>query len=79
MASEIALKHGVKLEPASEGKLPFLGPEGCVAPPQFRQLCSLHQCKIAGLGFDPKDLKWTRRYFALRDKLSMIGFKEGGK
>lgn len=44
----------------------------CTVPPHFRPLCTLQQCKISGLGFDPKDPKWTKKYFALREKLELL-------
>lgn len=43
----------------------------CIVPPHFRPLCSLQQCKISGLGCDPKDMEWTEAYFELRDELAM--------
>ena len=76
MAEETAKAHGVTVEPTGNPKVPFAGEKGCVMPPQFRQMCTLHQCKISGLGFDPKDPKWTKEYFDLREKLERIGFDE---
>ena len=49
--------------------MPFIQGNSCVIPPQYRPLCTVHQCKINGLGFDPKDPKWTKKYFDLREKL----------
>ena len=55
----------------------YLGIDGkCVVPPQFRQLCTLHQCKINSFGCDPKDPKWTEEYFKLREEIEEIGFNE---
>ena len=56
--------------------IPFVKDGKCVIPPHFRPLCTLHQCKINGLGFDPKDPKWTKKYFALREKLEMTRFDQ---
>lgn len=70
MAKSIAAEHGVKLLETG-GKIPFLDSDGrCIVPPHLRPLCSLHQCKINGLGFDPKDPEWTEQYFNLRSKLN---------
>lgn len=73
MAAEIMQKQGVK-PPVTPGKWrdgsqSFLVDGKCVIPPHFRPLCSLHQCKIASLGFDPKDPAWTKKYFDLRERL----------
>jgi len=71
MAAEIMEKSGEKVP-----ERPFVKDGMCVIPPHFRPLCSLHQCKISGLGFDPKDPKWTKKYFELREKLEEIGYDE---
>ena len=71
MAVEIIEKSGFKVP-----SMPFVKDGKCVIPPYFRPLCSLHQCKINGLGLDPKDPKWTAKYFDLREELNMIGFDE---
>jgi len=68
MAVEFMQKAGV---PISTVPMPFIVDGKCVIPPHFRPLCSLHQCKIASLGIDPKDPEWTKNYFALREKLEM--------
>ena len=64
MAAELMEKAGVPILP-----MPFFVDGKCVVPPHFRPLCTLHQCKINGLGFDPKDPVWTKKYFELREKL----------
>lgn len=64
MAKELMEKAGEKLP-----EMPFVKDGKCVIPPHFRPLCSLHQCKINDLGFDPEDPKWTVKYFKLREKL----------
>jgi len=66
MAAEMMEKAGVTVPPR-----PFIVDGKCVVPPHFRPLCSLHQCKIASLGVDPKDPKWTKKYFELREKLEL--------
>ena len=64
MASELMKKAG---EPIPE--MPFNKTGACVVKPHFRPLCTLHQCKINGLGADIEDIKWTKKYFRLRDKI----------
>jgi hypothetical protein len=49
-----------------------MGPGGCVAPPHFRKLCTLHVCSINSLGFDPKDPRFTREYFILREQIEQL-------
>ena len=69
IAAEYMESKGVEVPP-----MPFLDKNGkCSIPPQFRPLCTVHQCDIANLGCDPKDPKWTKKYFKLRDKLNEIG------
>ena len=70
MAAEIMEKAGAPVPP-----MPFSDKDGrCTIPPHFRPLCSLHQCKISGLGLDLKDKKWTDKYFKLREKLEEVGY-----
>ena len=71
MAAEIMQKAGQEFPSIPLDKT-FIVDGKCVIPPHFRPLCTLHQCKIAGLGFDPNDKKWTERYFELRKKLSEL-------
>ena len=67
MAAENMQKSG-EIVPA----MPFAKEGKCVIAPHFRPFCSLHQCKINGIGFDPQDSEWTKKYFKLRDKLELI-------
>lgn len=67
------LQHDHGLEACCPGGRMHV-PKRCIIPPHFRPLCSLHQCKIAGMGFDPHDKEWTERYFELRAKLEEIGY-----
>ena len=76
MAEKFAEENGIILEHIKGGKLPFLGPNGCIVPPHLRQLCTLHQCKIQSLGFYPNDQKWTTKCFNLREKLEYLAFEE---
>lgn len=65
---EIAIKN--MMDAGESVPSPVVQNGRCVIPPHFRLICSLHQCKIAGLGCDPKDLPWTEKYFDLREKLT---------
>ena len=69
MALELAAEIGEELKPTDHPRLPLMGPDGCIAPPHLRPLCTLHVCCINGLGFNPQDPAWTKRYFKLRAKL----------
>jgi hypothetical protein len=50
-------------------RLQYMGTSGCVVPPHLRPLCTLHVCSINGLGFDPKDPDFTKKYFGIRNKI----------
>ena len=64
-----AESQGVTLDPPNDKGL-YLDEHGaCRVSPHLRPSCTLHQCKISSIGFDPGDPKWTKRYFALRQKL----------
>ncbi len=76
MAIEIAKEEGITLEiQTHDPKLPLMGPNGCIAPPYVRPLCTLHVCSINGLGFNIKDPKWTVKYFKLRNKIENFRIK----
>jgi hypothetical protein len=61
-----ALEDGVQLHTPGYRSIPLLSATGCICPPQYRPLCTLHTCDINGYGFKPGDPKWTRTYFKLR-------------
>lgn len=65
-------RYGVTLEPTGHHSLPLMGADGCSVAPHYRPLCTLHQCDIGALGFLKSDPMgpWTKRYFALRDKIN---------
>ena len=48
----------------------------CTIAPHLRPLCSLHQCRIADMGFDQKDRSWTDRYFKLYQQLQVLSARE---
>lgn len=66
----------IKLTKTDHPKLPLMGPSGCIADPYLRPMCTYHTCDINGFGCDPKDPKWTKKYFKLRDKIEELNFKE---
>lgn len=70
MAAEAMTKAGHPFEKVPFGKT-FAHSGPCPVPPHFRPLCTLQQCKISSLGFDPKDPEWTKQYFKLRGKLRL--------
>jgi hypothetical protein len=69
MAAENMEKAGFAFERIPLDQM-FLVDGRCTVPPHFRPLCSLHQCKIGGMGLDPADPKWTKEYFDLRERLN---------
>ena len=74
VAKECAESHG-QIVKETGNKIPFLDNNGtCIMPPQFRQMCSLHQCDISNLGVCIEDPEWTRQYFELRQKLEELGW-----
>lgn len=77
-AIDIAARDGVTLPPTGHPTLLLMGSEGCIAPPEYRPLCTLHVCAINNLGFDPDDSEWTERYFTLRERLSELEGAEAG-
>jgi hypothetical protein len=74
-ALEYAKEQGEPLEPMDHPSLPLMGPQGCIAPPHLRPLCTMHVCSINSLGFDPDDLEWTDRYFELRERISVAEYE----
>lgn len=70
VAQEAWFKWGVQLVGTGHPKLPCMGPDGCVAAPHLRPLCTVHLCCIQSFGGDPKDPEWTDRYWELRNELS---------
>jgi hypothetical protein len=74
MAAKAMRKAGHEFPLMPFGKT-FVVDGKCIVPPHFRPLCSLHQCKISGLGLDLKDPEWTKRYFELREKLEMPDYE----
>lgn len=81
---EWAKKHwDVTLEPVNgvnvRGEtLPLLGPNGCIAAPHLRPICTVHTCQINSIGCKPGDLAWTKRYFELREELEELEFEDSG-
>lgn len=45
--------------------------KGCPLKPHQRPLCTVHQCSIASIGMDPKNVPWTKGYYALRHQICM--------
>lgn len=70
----IELSEGT-LKSTGHSDLPLMGPQGCIAPPHLRPLCTLHLCTISGVGTSG-DEEWDSKYFALRDELSERSFDD---
>jgi len=65
MALILAKEAETPLEPTGHPRLKLMGPNGCVAPPHLRPLCTFHLCSINNNGYD-KDAEFTKQYFELR-------------
>ncbi len=76
MARDLIAKAGILIEETGHQTLRYMSPTGCVVPPHLRPLCTLHVCSINGLGFDPKDPEFTKKYFALRKKIDSAESKK---
>jgi len=53
-------------------RFPLMGPDGCVAEPHLRPICTMHVCCINGFGFKPGDDEWTEHYYELRHQIEAI-------
>jgi len=65
-------KYNIKLLPASNGPIPFIGPQGCVVPPYLRPVCTVHHCDINSVGFKKNCIEWTEKYYELRERISLL-------
>jgi len=50
-------------------KVPFLSPTGCVLPPHYKPICSIHTCEISSFGQKRGDPEWTEKYYELRTRI----------
>lgn len=62
----------IDLEVTGHEYLPLMGPDGCIVEPHLRPICTVHDCLINSLGFDPEDGKWTKKYFRLRRQIDKL-------
>ncbi len=62
------------IEPVG-GKIPMLGPEGCIVPPHMRGICSVHTCEISSMGAKRGDLAWTTQYYILRSEIEELEYE----
>jgi hypothetical protein len=63
---------GAELTPTWHAALPLMGPDGCIAAPHLRPICTAHTCAISEFGCKQGDEAWTARYFAIRDEIETI-------
>jgi hypothetical protein len=61
-------RFDIDLASTGHASLPLMGPNGCIAEPYLRPVCTVHSCHIANQGFKPDDEQWTDKYFELRHK-----------
>lgn len=62
----------IDLIPTDHPTLPFMSDKGCTVPPHLRPMCTLHTCSINSLGFKKGDIRWTQKYFKLREDINEI-------
>lgn len=65
-------KWGVELAPTGHPRLPLMGPDGCIAEPHLRPVCSVHCCPMVEHGEKPGDPDWTRDYAELLAEIKEI-------
>jgi hypothetical protein len=72
-----AQRYDIELKPTGHPKLPLMGPNGCIADPHLRPICTVHTCEINGKGFKsgPDGEAWTTRYFELRERIDDLEFE----
>jgi hypothetical protein len=70
---------GVELKTTNHPSLPLMGPDGCVCPPHFRPMCTLHNCSINSLGvkLGPNGAAWTNKYFEIREQIDILELEAG--
>lgn len=69
MALEYAKEWEETLEPTGHPRLPLMGPNGCVAPPHLRPLCTLHVCEGT---LWRSTMAWKKEYLKLRERLNQL-------
>jgi hypothetical protein len=74
MADRYAQGKGITIQKIGN-KIPFLGENDvCIVPPEYRILCTCHQCDIGSLGFFKDDSLGvlTKEYFAIRCEIDKM-------
>ena len=72
MIAHYAAEMGVTLTRTGHPKLPFMGEDGCVVAPHLRPICSVHVCEN-----HLWDVKFSEKYFKLRDAICQAECDEG--
>ena len=66
LSIEYAKKYwNVDLTPTDNEEFPLLGPDGCIAAPHLRPVCTVHVCEQNYV----RDEYYCEKYFELRDRL----------
>jgi len=73
--SYAAEEYQLQLKRTDHPKLPLMGPTGCTAAPHLRPLCTLHTCKINGIGTSG-DPVWDKKYFMLREQIDEASYEQ---
>lgn len=64
-------EYNIELPVTDHPRLPFMGQTGCTVPPHLRPLCTLHTCKINGVGTSGNH-EWDKKYFSLREQIDEL-------
>lgn len=65
LASQEMAAHGFYLPPTDNPVVPYLGPNGCIVPPEYRPGCTLFVCP----GHLALDKEFKAQWGELRDKV----------
>lgn len=63
---------GEELKPTSHPKLPLMGPEGCVAPPHTRPMCTAHVCEAT---LYKQGQRYWDVYWKIRNQISELEWR----
>jgi len=76
MADQYMRENKVLCEYTTHPRLKYMGPTGCIVPPHFRPLCTLHVCSINAWGEKLGDADWTNKYYTIRQDIETEMFND---
>jgi len=78
MAEDWIREHGWVHPTTDHPTLKFMSPLGCVLPPHFRPICTLHTCAVNSVGGKVGDPAWTAKYFQIRQEIEELEWHSAG-